>query len=44
MLHRLIEDGDSVIVIDQNLDLIAEADWVVAAGKRTVAALSLAVR
>jgi excinuclease ABC subunit A len=32
VLHRLVDAGNSVVVIEHNLDVMAEADWIVDMG------------
>jgi excinuclease ABC subunit A len=32
VLHRLVDDGNTVVVIEHNLDIVSEADWVVDMG------------
>ena len=32
VLHRLVDAGNTVVIIEHNLDVIAEADWIVDLG------------
>jgi excinuclease ABC subunit A len=32
VLHRLIDAGNTAVVIEHNLDVIAEADWIIDLG------------
>jgi excinuclease ABC subunit A len=40
VLHRLVDGGHSAVAIEHDLDVIAEADWIVAAGTHTGVALA----
>ena len=31
VLHRLVDAGNTVVIIEHNLDIIAEADWIIEA-------------
>ena len=32
VLHRLVDDGNTVVIIEHNLDVMAEADWIIDLG------------
>ena len=32
VLHRLVDDGSTVVVIEHNVDILREADWVIDLG------------
>jgi len=38
VLHRLVEAGNTAVVVEHNLDVMAEADWIVDMGPRRVRA------
>jgi excinuclease ABC subunit A len=32
VLHRLVDTGNTLVVIEHNLDIMAEADWIIDLG------------
>ena len=32
VLHRLVDAGNTIVVVEHNLDVIAEADWIIDLG------------
>jgi excinuclease ABC subunit A len=38
VLHRLVDAGNSVVVVEHNLDVMAEADWIIDMGPEAGAA------
>ncbi len=32
VLHRLVDAGNTVVIVEHNLDIIAEADWIIDMG------------
>ena len=32
VLHRLVDAGNTVVVVEHNLDVMAEADWIIDMG------------
>ena len=32
VLHRLVDAGNTVVIIEHNLDIVAEADWIIDLG------------
>ncbi len=43
VLHRLVDDGHTVVVIEHNVSLMAEADWIIDMGPEAGAAGGLVV-
>jgi excinuclease ABC subunit A len=43
VLHRLVEKGNTVVVIEHNLDVIKTADWIIDLGPEGGAAGGLVV-
>jgi len=37
VLHRPVDAGNSVIVIEHNLDIMVEADWIIDMGRKLLA-------
>jgi excinuclease ABC subunit A len=38
VLHRLVDAGNSVVMVEHNLDVMAEADWIIDLGPEAGAA------